>query len=432
MKQNSDLDFSHCFSEKTELINTLSELASAGSFVFRGYNTQDQLLPSIIRGGKNGDFAEVENELLGDFEKFGSHYFFANTPIDFMSYGQHYGLPTRLLDFTYNPFIALRFALFSAKSSGKYTKNPEDADYYYIRFCKIDENIHLKSLPIYRAFTLGNFESDSMAKKCSSALKIYSSCLSDPTSKSFPSYLYGLYDCDYFPGENFEKYKLEITLKIQSRKLCFIDPSQSNQRIIMQQGLFMVPYTLNKEVHYGLIEKNTSVIKIHKSLREPLLMYLDTLGYNAFRLMPDLASVCEAVKQKIKDERSISSELFKKKFIDESDHIRIRSTKNGYSFDVIAKNRQILATSGVYDTLDSCKEGIVSAYESFSSPIEDQTELPFNGIDSPKYELYTDEAGEFRFRLKSEGDGICLTSEGYKTKKSCLNSIASIKNLESS
>ena len=430
MMHNNDSKISEYFDEKTELVNTLSKLTNSGTYVFRGYNTQDQLLPSIIRGGKTGEFADVENELLSDFEKYGSHYFSANTPIDFMSYGQHYGLPTRLLDFTYNPFIALRFALFSAKSSGKYTKNPEDADYYYIRFCKIDDNIHLKSLPIYRTLSFGNFESDSMAKKCSSALRMYSSCLCDPKYKFFPDYLKGLYDCDYHSREDFDKYKFEITLKIQNRKLCFIDPSQSNQRIIMQQGLFMLPYTLNKDTHYELIENNTSVLKIHKSLREPLLAYLDTLGYNAFRLMPDLTSVCEAVKQKIKDERSISSELFKKKFVDESNHIKIRNTKRGYKFDVIAKNRQLLATSEIYDTFDLCKDGVAHTYEAISSPVEDQTELTYEVIDGSKYELYTDRVGEFRFRLKSENNAILLVSEGYKTKPSCLNAINSIKNLE--
>ena len=44
----------------------------------------------------------------------------------------------------------------------------------------------------------------------------------------------------------------------------------------------------------------------------------------------------------------------------------------------------------------------------------------------PKYEVYTDKAGEFRFRLKAKNGEIIATSEGYKAKASAMNGIASI------
>ena len=81
----------------------------------------------------------------------------------------------------------------------------------------------------------------------------------------------------------------------------------------MQQGLFMFPYTLDKKNHLDIITNNTSVIMIHKDLRAELVKYLDTLGFSTFRLMPDLASVCSAVKRKVIDERSGKSPAFKKK-----------------------------------------------------------------------------------------------------------------------
>ena len=73
----------------------------------------------------------------------------------------------------------------------------------------------------------------------------------------------------------------------------------------------MFPYSLHKEEHFEIISDNSMVIKIHKSLREPLLRYLDTLGLNAFRLMPDLSSVCAAVERKVKDNRTAKRKLFK-------------------------------------------------------------------------------------------------------------------------
>ena len=71
----------------------------------------------------------------------------------------------------------------------------------------------------------------------------------------------------------------------------------------MQQGLFMFPYTLDEDEHQEILDKNSYCIKIHKNLRYKLIQYLDVLGYNTFRLMPDLSSICEAVKRRNIDER---------------------------------------------------------------------------------------------------------------------------------
>ena len=40
--------------------------------------------------------------------------------------------------------------------------------------------------------------------------------------------------------------------------------------------------------------------------------------------------------------------------------------------------------------------------------------------------MYTDKAGEIRFRLKAKNGEIIATSEGYKAKAGALNGIASI------
>ena len=75
----------------------------------------------------------------------------------------------------------------------------------------------------------------------------------------------------------------------------------------------MFPYTLQINRHKQIIENNTMLIKIHKDIRDELLEYLDTIGINSFRLMPDIQSVCSTVKRKVTEERQSKSELFKKK-----------------------------------------------------------------------------------------------------------------------
>lgn len=301
------------FTNKDHLIDRLTELAISGQWVFRGYNTQEQLLPNVIRR----NVSDVEDTLLFEFERYGAQYINASNPVDFMSYAQHFGLSTRLLDFTYNPFVALYFALFSPKSNGNY-RNPEDKDYYYIRYASTNNNIMIHHIPYFNDGPL--FEINSMAQRSMALIETVeamfsgqniSSFLFDSPEKMVSAFFKsiamhtGINDMDAFVSDNKEK--------VTNGAILFIDPNQSNQRLVMQQGLFMFPYTLDEKKHLQVIESNTSLIKIKKDLRDELLAYLDTIGINAFRIMPDLPSVCEAVERKVKDRRSANRTLFKKK-----------------------------------------------------------------------------------------------------------------------
>ncbi len=44
-----------------------------------------------------------------------------------------------------------------------------------------------------------------------------------------------------------------------------------------------------------------------------------------------------------------------------------------------------------------------------------------------KFEIYTDKAGEYRFRLKAGNGQTILASEGYSSKNGCNNGIDSVK-----
>jgi uncharacterized protein YegP (UPF0339 family) len=45
----------------------------------------------------------------------------------------------------------------------------------------------------------------------------------------------------------------------------------------------------------------------------------------------------------------------------------------------------------------------------------------------PKFEIYKDAAGKFRFRLKAPNGEIIASGEAYESKDGCKNGIASIK-----
>ncbi|MBE6039226.1 MAG: DUF1508 domain-containing protein [Anaerofustis stercorihominis] len=112
----------------------------------------------------------------------------------------------------------------------------------------------------------------------------------------------------------------------------------------------------------------------------------------------------------------------------------IKEGKTGFVFNLKAKNGEIIATSEVYTTKDACENGVKSVINNAPvANLEDQTIEGFEEAKHPKFEVYTDKAGEFRFRLKAKnGENICR-SEGYKAKASCINGIESVrKNAEDS
>ena len=105
----------------------------------------------------------------------------------------------------------------------------------------------------------------------------------------------------------------------------------------------------------------------------------------------------------------------------------VKETKTGIKFDLKAGNGEVIATSEVYSSEKACLNGIESVRNNCAAAVEDRTAEGFETLKHPKYEVYLDKAGEFRFRLKAKNGEIIATSEGYKAKASCLNGIESVK-----
>jgi len=106
----------------------------------------------------------------------------------------------------------------------------------------------------------------------------------------------------------------------------------------------------------------------------------------------------------------------------------VKNTNTGVKFDLKATNGQVILTSEVYTTKQACLNGIESIKKNCVGGVEDQTVENFETVKHPKFELYADKAGEFRFRLKATNGEVIGVSEGYKTKVSCENGIESVKN----
>ena len=106
----------------------------------------------------------------------------------------------------------------------------------------------------------------------------------------------------------------------------------------------------------------------------------------------------------------------------------IKETANGgFKFDLKAGNGEVIASSQIYKSEKACKAGVESVRNNALAEVEDQTVENFEVKKHPKYEMYTDKRGEVRFRLKARNGQIVAVGEGYKSMKSCLNGIESIK-----
>ena len=105
----------------------------------------------------------------------------------------------------------------------------------------------------------------------------------------------------------------------------------------------------------------------------------------------------------------------------------VKQTKTGFKFNLKAGNGEIIANSEVYTTEAACIKGLESVRRNCVGAVEDQTVENFEVQKHPKFEVYLDKAGEYRFRLKATNGQVIAVGEGYKTKSSCLNGIESIK-----
>ena len=106
----------------------------------------------------------------------------------------------------------------------------------------------------------------------------------------------------------------------------------------------------------------------------------------------------------------------------------VKATKTGFAFNLKAGNGETIATSEVYTTEAACMKGIESVRKNAAdAKLEDQTAAEVVAVTNPKFEVYTDKSGEFRFRLKARNGEVIAASEGYKAKASCLNGVDSVR-----
>ena len=107
----------------------------------------------------------------------------------------------------------------------------------------------------------------------------------------------------------------------------------------------------------------------------------------------------------------------------------ISQSETGFKFNLLATNGQVILCSEVYTSRAAAIKGIVSIRHcAAAAQVENQTEEGWKTLTHPKFEMYQDKAGLFRFRLKARNGKIVGYSESYNNKAGCLNGIESVQN----
>lgn len=106
----------------------------------------------------------------------------------------------------------------------------------------------------------------------------------------------------------------------------------------------------------------------------------------------------------------------------------LRKVNTGIKFDLFAANGEEILTSEVYESRAACLRGIESVRKNAASAhLEIQTEPGGPSLSNPKFELYTDKSGAFRFRLRSRNGKIIAISDDYTSKAAALGGIESVR-----
>ena len=100
-------------------------------FVFRGVSSTNQSLTTSLQ---NGGFEKHERHLLSSFRKYALRSAVHGDLVwNWLSLAKHHGLPTRLLDWTYSPYVAMHFATWDLR------RFDEDASIWCVDYRKTNE-----------------------------------------------------------------------------------------------------------------------------------------------------------------------------------------------------------------------------------------------------------------------------------------------------
>lgn len=283
-----------------EEMSAFVESLGSGKYAFRGQSVATwDLVPSLFRGMEkldlsNGGELFVENAERDIFRDFSDFYRprtsadWVQTSWDVLVLAQHHGTPTRLLDWTSNPQIALYFAATASPNN--------DGAVWWANPAAIPVPAELGRIHNglgYRQEKLARYVVERKLPFCHPHSETIGS---SPSHKP-------VYDQNGNP---------EL-----SGILTFFVPGHSNSRVAVQNGTFSVYITdqegelvMDHAAYLRAVEKFTGERILEKAVipakyKRGILLSLDRVGVNALTLFPDLYGLGEY--QRLRQQRFVES-----------------------------------------------------------------------------------------------------------------------------
>jgi len=260
-----------------------------GEYYYRGQsNVEYVLLPSALRGRmeekEHEIYTKIMTECSQEFEGIISHG-------EILSKMQHYGVPTRLLDITSNPIVALYFACEDDKNRDK------DGVVYVLESTTANTKIFdsdtisiLSCLPRF-----GTNEKNAI-KKCVEKHQKDEDVAEFNKNKIIKRLLHEVKK---------EKPAFENIIDPEDLlKDCFFIPKKNNVRIIRQSGAFVIFGMHGKQFsnNSNTINSNTkNTIVINKDFKDKIIDQLSCFGVSKATLYPELYKVAESLNEKYRD-----------------------------------------------------------------------------------------------------------------------------------
>lgn len=314
------------FQSAKELINYLFKLQISGDYIFRGISNRNQLYPTIIRefvrnqsiqaegwlgnieldGNQYLNLKQYELWILNEYGKYSNQYlpnFY--TCLDFVASAQHFGLPTRLIDWTHDPFCAAYFSTF-------YKEKLESNEKFEILVSKKYDNMYFDEVPDF-PINASPTNRERYNNKYLNQYRIFIEALEQCVNAAFTT--------QYFKGTPQEKFKKQWESHINSDfnnkkySLFFCSVYDSNPRVIAQKGLFQVPRRIHDMGKLRCIEEDVigniyEIVEIEEEQRLEVLEYINKINMTTPRLFPDLQNICQYLKSGYKFKQFQNEEPF--------------------------------------------------------------------------------------------------------------------------
>jgi FRG domain len=265
----------------TDLFALLGKSQPSSGYVnlYRGHPDRSyKLQPSLFR---RKEHRRVEKSILRELIAIQPNEFRDDkTVFEQLVRMQHYGLPTRLLDLTYNPLVGLYFACLK-----------DDA--------KVDADGELLMFKL-RKSSIKYFDSDTVS--CVANLSNLTGPQRDElrevgTSDELKSSDIGDRLLHFIKAEKaYFLPKIELS---DLKSVLAVRPKQTNQRILAQQGAFLIfglRTILQDANDFGIRVVRT---KVPASAKKNLLDELDGININASALFPEIESATKYIMSKI-------------------------------------------------------------------------------------------------------------------------------------